>query len=143
MIMRNKRGGGHGMGQPDEGCVDSSPTPSRYRVTMATPPPLAGPRVQRPHPGLSAGDTLSPLDWAVYFAADWLRPGETVPSSEGGMGVGKGRSTRVAGFKMAPASLDDVEERPWARPSVLEKRGAELGLARRVEGAAVGLWRWC
>lgn len=59
------------------------------------------------------------------------------------MGVGKGRSTRVAGFKMAPASLDDVEERPRARPSVLEKRGAELGLARRVEGAAVGLWRWC
>lgn len=79
------------MGQPDEGCVDSSPTPSRYRVTMATPPPLAGPRVQRPHPGLSAGHTLSPLDWAVYFAADWLRPGETVPSSEGGDGGREGQ----------------------------------------------------
>lgn len=56
---------------------------------------------------------------------------------------GKGRNTRVAGFKMAPASLGDVEGRPWVRPSLLEKRGADLGLARRVDGAAVGLRRWC
>lgn len=81
---------------------------------------------------------LSRLDWAVYFAADWPRPGEPVLSS------GKeGRSTRVAGFKMAPASLGDVEGRTWVRPSLLEKRGAEVGLARRVDGAVIGLRRWC
>lgn len=44
---------------------------------------------------------------------------------------------------MAPAFLGDVAGRPWVRPSLLEKRGAELGLARRVYGAAVGLWRCC
>lgn len=55
----------------------------------------------------------------------------------------EGRSTRVAGFKMAPASLGDVEGRTWVCPSLLEKRGAEVGLARRVDGAVIGLRRWC
>lgn len=36
------------MGQPDEGCADSSPTPSLCLVTMATPPLLADPTVQGP-----------------------------------------------------------------------------------------------
>lgn len=40
------------MGQPDGGRADSSPTPSLYLVTMATPPLLAGPTVQRPWLGL-------------------------------------------------------------------------------------------
>lgn len=135
--MRNKRGGGggHGMGQPNEGCAGSGPTPSLYLVTMATARLLAGLAVQRPWLGLirvfRRGLSLGLIG---RFTSPLIGRALTVQSSEGK----KSRSTRVAGFKMAPASLGDVEGRPWVRPSLFEKRGAELGLALRVDGAAVG-----
>lgn len=138
MSMRNKRGGGRAWNGPTRRrlCrLRSHPftLSCHHGNRSAIGGACSSKALARSHPGLPAG-TLFSLDWAVYFAADWPSPGETVQSSEGK----KSRSTRVAGFKMAPASLGDVEGRPWVRPSLFEKRGAELGLARRVDGAAVG-----
>lgn len=55
----------------------------------------------------------------------------------------EGRDSGVAGFKMAPARLGDVEGRTWVRAPLSEKPAAGLGPARRVDGAAGGRRRWC
>ena len=110
-----------------------------YTVAMVTALQLAGFGVQRPRLGLIRVLQLRSLstDWASFFPPDWPRSRKTAKSSE------KGTNTRVAGFKMASASFGDVESRSWVRPSLLVKKGAGLGLARRLDGANIDLQRWC
>ena len=110
-----------------------------YTVAMVTALQLAGFGVQRPCLGLIRVLRLRSLstDWAVFFAPDWPRSEKTAKSSE------KRTNARVAGFKMAPASFGDVKSRTWVHASLLVKKGAELGLARRLDGANIDLRRWC
>lgn len=86
--MRNKRGGGRAWNGPTRRrlCrLRSHPfTLSRHHGNhSAIGGACSSKALARPHPGLLAGDThtLSRLDWAVYFAADWPSPGETVQRS--------------------------------------------------------------
>lgn len=110
-----------------------------YLVALVTALQLAGFGVQRPRFGLIRVFRLWSLsaDWAISFAPHWPGSGKTEESWE------KWANTRVAGFKMAPAFFRDVESRIWVRPSLSVKKGAELGLARRLNGASIDLRRWC
>lgn len=141
--MRSKRGRAWS-GPTRQGRLPSSPTLFAAILSPWQPPPRywRGPRFESlgsASSGSLGGDRLGLIG---RFTSPLI--GRDGAERRSGVGAGgKGRNRRVAGFKMAPASLGDVEGRPWVRPSLLEKQGADVGLARRVDGAAVGLRRWC
>lgn len=94
--MRNKRGRGVEWANPKKGA----PTPVPPLHSIASPwQPLRYWRglqfkgLGSTSSGSFVGDPLSPLDWAVYLAADWPRPG--VALGRGGIKGQKYQGRRV------------------------------------------------